>query len=151
MRVTSWFKPKQRKPSCAVFLGSFHWAELEAVYEWWRHQMETFSALLAISLGNSPLTGEFPAQRPVTRSFDVFFDLHLKKRLSEQWWGWWFETPSRPLWRNCNGLEQTKAAWPVSFSRSTFMLTFALARQCRIFCMLDTTCVLQISDTNYRY
>ena len=41
--------------------------------EWWRHQMETFSALLAICAGNSPVTGEFPAQRPVTRSFDVLF------------------------------------------------------------------------------
>ena len=39
--------------------------------------METFSALLAICAGNSPVTGEFPAQRPVTRSFDVFFDLRL--------------------------------------------------------------------------
>ena len=45
-----------------------------------------------------PLCGEFtgprwiPAQRPVTRSFDVFFDLRLNKRLSKQWWGWWFET-----------------------------------------------------------
>ena len=43
-----------------------------------------------------------PAQRPVTRSFDVFFDLHLNKRLSKQWWGWWFETPLHPLWRHCN-------------------------------------------------
>ena len=53
-------------------------------YPWWRHQMETFSTLLAICAGNSPGTGEFPAQRPVTRSFDVFFDLHLNKRLSKQ-------------------------------------------------------------------
>ena len=30
--------------------------------------METFSALLAICAGNSPVPGEFPAQRPVTRS-----------------------------------------------------------------------------------
>ena len=37
---------------------------------WWRPQMETFSALLVICAGNSPVTGEFPAQRPVTRSFD---------------------------------------------------------------------------------
>ena len=64
--------------------------------------METFSALLAIFAGNSPVTAEFPAHRPVTRSFDVFFDLRLNKRLSKQWWGWWFETPSRPLWRHCN-------------------------------------------------
>ena len=47
--------------------------------------MEKFSALLAICAGNSPVTGEFPAQRPVTQSFDVFFDLRLTKRLSKQW------------------------------------------------------------------
>ena len=69
---------------------------------WWRHQMETFSALLAICAGNSPVTGEFPAQRPVSRSFGVCFDLRLNKRLSKQWWGWWFETPLRPLWHHCN-------------------------------------------------
>ena len=37
--------------------------------------METFSALLAIGAGNSPVACESPTQRPVTRSFDVFFDL----------------------------------------------------------------------------
>ena len=67
---------------------------------WWRHQMETLSALLAICAGNSPVTGEFPTQRPVTRGFDVFFLLCLNK----QSWGWWFETPSDSLWRHCNGL-----------------------------------------------
>ena len=66
----------------------------------WRLQMETFSALLAICAGNSPVTGEFPTQRPVTRSFDVLFDLRLNERLSKQSWGWWFETLSRPLWRH---------------------------------------------------
>ena len=60
-------------------------------------------ALLAIYAGKSPVPGEFPVQRPVTRSFDVFFDLRLNKRLSKQWWCWWFVTPSRPLWRHCNG------------------------------------------------
>ena len=70
---------------------------------WWCHQVETFSALLAICAGNSPVPGEFHAQRPVTRSFDVFFDLRLNKRLSKQSWGWWFETLSRPLWCHCNG------------------------------------------------
>ena len=66
--------------------------------------METFSALLAICAGNSPVPGEFPTQRPVTRSFDVFFDLRLNKRLSKQSWGWWLETLSRPLLRHRNGL-----------------------------------------------
>ena len=64
--------------------------------------MEAFSALLAICPGNSPVTGEFPAQWPVTRSFSVFFDLCLNKRLGKQWWRWWFETPSHPLWCHCN-------------------------------------------------
>ena len=50
--------------------------------------METFSAT--------------DPQRPVTRSFDVFFDLRLNKRLSKQPWGWWFETPPWSLWRQCN-------------------------------------------------
>ena len=51
---------------------------------WWRHQMETFSTLLAICAGNSPVTCEFPPQRPVTKSFDVFFDLHL-----DEWFPGW--------------------------------------------------------------
>ena len=72
---------------------------------WWRHQMEKFSALLAICAGNSPVAGEFPSQRPVRRSFDVFYDLRLNTILRKQSWGWWFETLSRPLWRQCNGFE----------------------------------------------
>ena len=69
---------------------------------WWRHQMETFSALLALCAGNSPVSGEFPWQRPVTRNFDDFFNLRLNKRLSKQSRRWWFETPSCSLWRHCN-------------------------------------------------
>ena len=69
---------------------------------WWHHQMEAFSALLALCAGNSPVTGEFPAQKPVKQSFDAYFDVHLNKRLSKQLWGWLFETSSCPLWRHCN-------------------------------------------------
>ena len=68
--------------------------------------METYSALLALCAGNSPVTGEFPAQRPVTRSFDVFVDMHLNERLSKQSWVWWFDTPSRSLWRHYNVREK---------------------------------------------
>ena len=50
---------------------------------WWRHQMEALSVLLVIYAGNSPVPGEFPTQSPVTRSFDVFFDLRHNKRLSK--------------------------------------------------------------------
>ena len=70
---------------------------------WWRHQLETFSELLALCAENSQVTGEFPAQRPVTRSFDVFFYLSLNKRLSEITRRRWFATPLRLLWRHCNG------------------------------------------------
>ena len=71
-------------------------------YSWLRHQTETFSALLALCAGNSLVPGEFPAERPVTRSFDVFFDLRPNKRLSKKSWGWWFETLSCSLWCHCN-------------------------------------------------
>ena len=75
---------------------------------WCRHQMETFSALLVICAGNSPVPGEFLAQRPVTRSFDVSFDLRMNKRLNNQSWGWWFGTPSWSLWRQCNGIDLSR-------------------------------------------
>ena len=70
---------------------------------WWRHQMEPFSALLAICAGNSPVSGEFPAKMPVTRSFDIFFDLRMNERLSKHSWGSWLETTLRPLWCQSNG------------------------------------------------
>ena len=60
------------------------------------------SALLALCAGNSPDTVEFPSQRPVTRSFNVFFDLRLNEQLNKQWRGWWFETTSRSSWGSCN-------------------------------------------------
>ena len=52
--------------------------------------------------------GEFPTQKPVTRSFDVLFDLRLNKRLSKQPWGWWLETPSWSLWRQRNAEDLTQ-------------------------------------------
>ena len=69
-------------------------------YSRWRHQWETFSALLALCAWNSPVIGEFPAQGPVTRSFNIFFDLCLNKQLSKKSWGWWFETQLHSLWRH---------------------------------------------------
>ena len=85
--------------------------------------METFSALLALCAGNSPVSGEFPTQRPVTRSFDVFFDLRLIKRLSKNSRGWWFETLSHPLWRHCN----EKCLW---YNNSDYkLLKFGLCSQ----------------------
>ena len=70
--------------SLTIISGNF-----PCIIAWWRHQMETFSAFLAICAGNSPTTGEIPAQKSVTRNFDVFVDLRLDERLSKQSWGWW--------------------------------------------------------------
>ena len=64
----------------------------------WKH----IPRFLAFCAENSPVSGELSAQRPVTRSFDVFFDLHLNKQLSTQSRDGWFETPSGSLWRQCN-------------------------------------------------
>ena len=69
---------------------------------WWHNQMETFATLQVLCAGSSPVTGGFPAQRPVTWSFDVFFDLRLNKLLSKQLWGWWFETLLCPSWSRSN-------------------------------------------------
>ena len=95
----------------------------ENVSIWWRHHDTSRHVRLWIQFAPNMMTssngnifrvtgplcgeftgpGEFPAQRPVTRSFDVFFDLCLNKRLSKQPWGWWFETPAWSLWRHRNG------------------------------------------------
>ena len=75
--------------------------------------METFSALLAPCVGNSPFTGEFPTQRLVTWSFGISLDLRMNKRLSKQSWCWWFETPGiAPImaslyWQHINGTLET--------------------------------------------
>ena len=108
------FKYIFKKKYVHVFWFKLHWSVFPKIQEpvfgqvniWWRHQMEPFSALLAICAGNSPVTGEFPSQRPVIRSFDVVFDLRLNKRLSKQPRRRWFETPSHSLWRHCNDLEK---------------------------------------------
>ena len=77
----------------------------------WCYQMESFCALL---------TGEFPAQRPVMRSFDVLFDLHLNKWLSNQLWGWWLEMQPCSLWCHCNEetyqVNATPQMWPSLFT-----------------------------------
>ena len=72
-----------------------------------------------------PLCGEFPAQRPVTRSFDVFFDLRPNKRVSKQPWGWWFETLSWSLWRHCNEISIIGVCFKITNSRLQPHLTGA--------------------------
>ena len=89
---------------------------------WWRHQMETCFALLAFCDVTGILwrywhfvtllafcDNEFTAQRPVTWSFEVFFDLRLNQQLSTQWRRRPSETPSRSLWRQCNGYQDVSS------------------------------------------
>ena len=66
----------------------------------WKHFPRHWPFVRGIHQFTSP--GEFPAKRPVTRSFDVFFDLRMNKRLSKQSRSGWFETQSRSFWRQCN-------------------------------------------------
>ena len=110
---------------------------------WWRHQMEAFSALLAICAGNSPVSGEFPTQRPVTRSFDVYFDLRPNKRLSKQSWGWWFETPSRPSWRHRNTVPGSQWSPVVSPSGGIIFLSLWV----NFSCIEDKHCLWKIKKT----
>ena len=93
----------------SIFTVVIQWISDFCQFAWWRHQMETFSALLALCAGNSPVTSEFPSQRPLTRSFDVFFHLSMNKRLSKQLWGWWFEMASHSLWRHRNVCVQVQS------------------------------------------
>ena len=85
--------------------------------------------------GNSPVSGEFPAQRPVTRSFEVFFDLRPNKRLSKQSWGWWFKTLSSPLWRHRNALVKFQTNWLSYWHRSKMaaILQRPFSRNCSCF------------------
>ena len=87
--------------------------DCQAHNPWWRHQMETFTALLALCAGNSPVTGEFPLQRPVTRSIDVSVDLRLNKQLNKQSGDWrrhlahYDVTNSRVTWV-CQGISESE-------------------------------------------
>ena len=73
-------------------------------HTWWRHQLETFSALLELCEGNLLVTCGFPSQSTVTRRFDVFFDLRLSKKVSKHSRRRWFETALRSLWCHCDDI-----------------------------------------------
>ena len=104
-------KPEQNRCTLAFLTKAWcrlsHWSlqKRDNQIHTRRHHMKTFSSLLVVCAGNLtdhrwiPLTKVRDA-----RSFDVLVDLRLNKRLSKQSWGWWFETPSRSLWRHCNNL-----------------------------------------------
>ena len=97
--ICMWFTPH--------ILWLLHWRGQSWSMSWWRHQMETFSALLAICAGKSPVTRKKGSDAEHWR----FLDLRLNICLSKQWRGWWFETPSHPLWRPCNVCSYLHMHW----------------------------------------
>ena len=82
-------------------------------------------------------TGEFPSQRPATRSFHVFVDLRLNKRLSKQSRRRWFETPSRSLYRLCNGhslvIGHSLVSLRVNFNKTHRFTIYSNAKQCMLY------------------
>ena len=104
-----WQQIKQSKFYINACLYHLSWSQTDIhhivrnrVISSWCHQMETFSALLALCARNSPVSGEFPSKRTVMHSFDGFFYLRLNKWLSKQLRRRWFEVPSCSLWYHCN-------------------------------------------------
>ena len=98
----------QTRPSrCSPSDTNWHYAmwlcHTLAQHGWYWSSAESIGKIRAIFWYiMESLKGVGELQGPVTRSFDVFLELRPNKRLGKQWWGWWFETPSRPLWRHCN-------------------------------------------------
>ena len=94
------------------------WYGCHSESSWWRHQMETFSALLAICAGNSPVPVNSP-HKGQWRGALMFFYLCVNKRLSKQSRGCWFETPASSLWRHCNVFRYSGYhLWPIGFSQT---------------------------------
>ena len=97
----------------------------------WRHFPRYWPFVRGIHRG--PVNS--PHKWPVTRSFGVFFDLRLNKRLNKQSWGWWFETPSRSLWRhrngNSNGSERLSQILAMVYPWSLVLLHWYFQRQWR--------------------
>ena len=105
---------------------------------WRRHEMETFFALLALCAGNSLVTGEFPSKGQWRGALVLSLICALNKRLSKQSLGWWFETPSRSLWRHCNdhGNPKIVPSNRVFFQSCELLLTLCFVHGlCRRWCI----------------
>ena len=118
-----------------------HRLPIEYITTWWRHQMETLSALLALCAENPPVIDEFPHKRPVTWSFDVFFDQGLNIQLSKQSRSRGFATPLHSLQHHCDEKQRLRHLKPLN-KQSNF----------RLFHMLWTSCeVAEIYDPNFHH
>ena len=103
-------------PVLRTYFGGDRWMEVSTVINFMMTSSNgNIFRVTGPLCGEFTSPGEFPTQRPVMRGVDVFFDPHLNKRLSKQPWGWWFETLSWSLWRQCNvntafGLQTLKSS-----------------------------------------
>ena len=103
---------------------------------------------------NDSLCGEFtgpddfPAQRPVTRSLDVFFDLRPNKRLCKQSWGWWFETPPWSLWGLCNAISKLFVYWPF-VRRQTVAPTYAIIQTNDVLGCISSSSKIGYRETSF--
>ena len=115
-------------------LNGYQWVTCFSLYIQMLRNKNTEISMMKSSNGNifrvtGHLCGKFTGPRwisrtmPVTRSFDVFFDLRLNKRLSKQPWGWWFETPAWSLWRHRNFGEIFD--WTLGYNRTVISITQA--------------------------
>ena len=106
------------------------------------HQTKQDITMMTLSNGNiSAFSGEFPSQRPVTRSFDVFFDLRLNKQLSNQSRHRWFETTSRSSWHHCNAFRLWLGVNCYPFLPVVYV----------VFGEMLTRCVLNFPEETYIY
>ena len=81
-------------PSCAI-------KQISKIFtQWWGPEVPRWEWLPTIWLVQ--YISRIQIKMSLLPVFDVFFDLRLDKRLRKQWWGWWFETPSRPLYCHYN-------------------------------------------------
>ena len=89
---------------CHLALLHLHWKRSYCGISMMTSSNGNIYSVTGLCAGNSSEAGEIPSQSPVTRSFDVFFELCQNKRLRKKSWGWWFERLSRLLWRHGNGI-----------------------------------------------
>ena len=87
------------------------WRNFRFLHTWWKSSNGSIFRVTGHLCREFTGARWIPAQRPLTRSFDVFFDPRLNKRLSKQSWGWWFKTLSRPLWRHCYDMAWCYHRW----------------------------------------
>ena len=115
---------KQELDPCNFVNQIIHHFTHHTIYTepWWRHRMETFSALLALCAGNSRSPVNSPHKGQWHRALMFSLICSLNKRLSKQPWGWWFESPSHLLRRHCNEM----------LTRPTDFTSWTTSTSCRL-------------------